>query len=95
MTHWAWVEENWGRDVTDLEVSKSAGLVEFGNWLIQVDLSDRVCGLIDTQGGEEYFTFDLWQSCASGDFYLGDEPAVDGDIRIEEMVAGRILYKAL
>jgi hypothetical protein len=91
MTPEVWVEAYWGRDVTDPEVGKSAGCVEFGNWLIQVDLSDRVCGLIDTQGGEEYLAFDLWQSHISGDLYLGSEPADFSDIRIEEMVAGRIL----
>jgi hypothetical protein len=90
MTPETWVEAYWGRDVTDPEVSKSAGCVEFGNWLIQVDLFDRVCGLIDTQGNAEYLALDLWQSRVSGDLYLDDEPADDGDIRIDDMVAGRI-----
>lgn len=90
MTPETWVEAYWGRDVTDAEVSTSAELVEFGNWLIQVDVFDRVCGLIDTQGNAEYLALDLWQSHVSGDLYLNDEPAVDGDMRVAEMVAGRI-----
>jgi hypothetical protein len=83
MTPREFVAERYG-ELYDSYLHREADLVEWGNLLPEVDISDHVVGVIDTQSDERYSTLD-WVRDEDGTERLGDS---DCDFGIAENVAG-------